>query len=344
MKEEIKLLLQFLKKPTSGFVKDRKVKKFFSILILDIEITALVFGILSLLENIDAVKNGIVHKADNFDSIVLIVAALFFAPIIEEFIFRYFLVYKRFNPLRIFIKNKPNFSNEFAYTEEKSIDEQWNLILPYAFYTSAILFGLLHLTNYEFNTVVLLLSPLLIMVQLNLGLLAGYLRVRINFGSAVLLHIIHNAIFVSVTLLGGDIQMKNNLYEIFNEIKGEYRIINQENIMQTMEYRLSIKLVEKKDAVNRHSYEFVDSAYNIKKLEVKECDYEYMHRILKEMQNNKILESDVSFLNNYKDNRKISIEYQTLDTVRIHSMDTVVKYLKLTLDDKGIKSKNGVEE
>lgn len=344
MKEEIKLLLQFLKKPTSGFVKDRKVKKFITILILDIEISALVLGILSLLENIDAVKNGIVHKADNFDSIVLIVAALFFAPIIEEFIFRYFLVYKRFNPLRLFIKTTPKFSNEFAFTEEKSIDEKWNRILPYVFYTSALLFGLMHLMNYEFNTVVLLLFPLLTMVQLNLGLLAGYLRVRLNFGSAVLLHIIHNAIFVSVTLLGGDIQMKNDLFEIFNEIKGEYRIINQENIMQTMEYRLSIKLLEKKDAVNRHSYEFVDSAYNIRKFEVKECDYEYMHRILKEMQNNKMLESDVSFLNNYKDNRKISIEYETSEKVKIHSMDTVIKYLKLTLDEKGIKNIREIEE
>lgn len=87
------------------------------------------------------------------------------APVIEETLFR--------GPL-VFFKNSPYFK--------------------YAFYISAILFGVIHISNFEFNPQVLLLAPLLVAPQIVIGVFLGYIRVKLGLLWSILLHAAYNTV------------------------------------------------------------------------------------------------------------------------------------------------------
>jgi hypothetical protein len=70
----------------------------------------------------------------------------------------------------------------------------------YIFYFSAILFGIVHITNYKLSYTILLLSPILIAPQILVGSI-GFLRVRYGFVWGFLLHALHNAVFVGIGIL-----------------------------------------------------------------------------------------------------------------------------------------------
>ncbi|MGB5378713.1 lysostaphin resistance A-like protein [Muriicola sp.] len=98
------------------------------------------------------------------------------APVIEEFIFR--------GPL-LFFKESRFFS--------------------IAFYTSCLLFGSIHLSNFENALEVLWISPLLIAPQTVMGVFLGYIRVRIGLYWAILLHAGHNGILFLFILMTADL-------------------------------------------------------------------------------------------------------------------------------------------
>ncbi len=107
---------------------------------------------------------------NSFFTILLIMVVV--APVLEEMIFR--------GPLGFF-KTSPYF--------------------PFAFYCSFVLFGLIHLSNFEITPAVLWISPLLIAPQTLMGVFLGYIRVRLGLPWAILLHASYNGIlflFVSI--------------------------------------------------------------------------------------------------------------------------------------------------
>ncbi|WP_162428394.1 CPBP family intramembrane glutamic endopeptidase [Pontibacter pudoricolor] len=72
------------------------------------------------------------------------------------------------------------------------------------FYSVAVLFGLVHITNYtDFNyaSLALLLIPVLIAPQIWAGLSIGYMRVKYGFFWGFFLHAAHNAVFLGTGLL-----------------------------------------------------------------------------------------------------------------------------------------------
>ena len=72
-------------------------------------------------------------------------------------------------------------------------------IFPAIFWLVALLFGAIHITNYEAAALVML--PL-VLPQFVMGLLLGYARVKFGLWSAILLHAMHNGAAVGVMLLG----------------------------------------------------------------------------------------------------------------------------------------------
>lgn len=87
------------------------------------------------------------------------------APILEEFIFR--------GPL-IFFKRSSFF--------------------PIAFYLSCLLFGLVHLSNFEESASLIWWAPLLVAPQALMGLFLGFLRAKLGLRYAILMHMSHNGI------------------------------------------------------------------------------------------------------------------------------------------------------
>lgn len=71
-----------------------------------------------------------------------------------------------------------------------------------AFYVFALLFGLVHLTNFNITTNVLLLAPILVAPQTILGGYLGFIRVRFGLQWSILLHACYNAFFVLLSFAG----------------------------------------------------------------------------------------------------------------------------------------------
>lgn len=75
---------------------------------------------------------------------------------------------------------------------------------PYVFYFIAILFGYIHIGNFEeFSLKLLLLSPLIVLPQFILGVSLGYIRVRFGFWYAVFFHVLNNGIMTALFFSGG---------------------------------------------------------------------------------------------------------------------------------------------
>lgn len=75
---------------------------------------------------------------------------------------------------------------------------------PILFYSSALLFGLAHITNYNFTTVIgqaWTLTPLLVLAQIEGGIFLGFIRLQYGFWWAIAAHSFHNAIVLTLVVL-----------------------------------------------------------------------------------------------------------------------------------------------
>ncbi|MGI6369157.1 MAG: CPBP family intramembrane glutamic endopeptidase [Candidatus Kapaibacterium sp.] len=328
IKNEVIKFISFLKKPVSGFETSNKLVKFFAIFSLDLLITAIYILVFNFIEKIDFINQNLVPKGLNIDyDIVMIALLVVFIPIFEELIFRYFLVYKKYNPFNIFLKkNKSKFVNE-NMQEEESIDVnvQWNKILPKLYYISAVLFALIHLSNYRFNWAILAFFPILILVQFSFGLFTGYLRIKINFFSACLLHILHNGIIISFFLVfsGQNSFSQANHFDISKSQKE----INID--MYEESYYLSIVEIpntsnDVKECIGRYdehnpNYLFL-RFYNFSSKNL----YEHFD----ELYQKKLITTNPIFLQDISSNKRYNIIYVKRNDEVINALDTVLKYVK----------------
>ena len=78
----------------------------------------------------------------------------------------------------------------------------WHQKFKLVFYSTALLFALIHLTNYQLSLTVILLAPILVLPQFIGGILLGYIRLRSGFIWGFLLHALNNAILIIPISLG----------------------------------------------------------------------------------------------------------------------------------------------
>lgn len=117
------------------------------------------------------------HKTDDlflkYSYFQVFVLMVLLAPILEEVIFR--------GPLVLFKRSS---------------------FFPLAFYLSCLLFGMVHLGNFEEGASLLWWAPLLIAPQALMGFFLGYLRVKLGLHYAILMHMSHNGIlFLLISLI-----------------------------------------------------------------------------------------------------------------------------------------------
>jgi len=99
--------------------------------------------------------------------------AVIFMPILEELLFR--------AHLRAPFWKKINFG--------------------YPFYATAGFFAIIHLTNITMPAEKWYLGPLLVLPQLILGLLFGYVRVRNSIWTSIFCHVLHNGLTMTALFL-----------------------------------------------------------------------------------------------------------------------------------------------
>ncbi|SHI73241.1 hypothetical protein SAMN04487911_10532 [Arenibacter nanhaiticus] len=117
-----------------------------------------------------------VHASDLFmakkSALGIFFSVAILAPVLEEAIFR--------GPLILF-KDKKYFRHFL--------------------YLSVLLFGAVHLFNFQFSKEIFILGPLLSAPQIILGVFLAYIRIKLGLLWAILLHASYNAIFLGPIII-----------------------------------------------------------------------------------------------------------------------------------------------
>lgn len=121
----------------------------------------------------------------------LLSAVVILAPVLEEFIFRFPLKYKRNYLARM-----------IDYMTNNWLRNRWTNFFKYFVYFLAIGFGLVHISNYENQeTLFYILTPVIIGTQLIGGLTLSFTRVKLGFLWGILQHGLYNLSLITLGLL-----------------------------------------------------------------------------------------------------------------------------------------------
>lgn len=139
----------------------------FRLVIYAIIISLILLAINGTLESIFNLEVGKHAMEDlmNKSPWILLLSVVIAAPLFEELIFR--------GPMSFF--------KESSY-------------FKYIFYALTLIFGYVHIFNFEMNTSTILLSPFLVAPQLSMGAFLGYIRVRFGLLWSMLFHATYNLI------------------------------------------------------------------------------------------------------------------------------------------------------
>ena len=154
---------------------NEKFRLFIRLLALSLLVSlalALVIGLLQEVGGLELGEHAMDLLFEEYSPGFIFLVVVVLAPVLEELFFR--------GPMYLF-RNSSYFG----------------LI----FYLFTLLFGFYHITNFELTPTVLYLSPLLVSPQLFIGLLLGYIRIRLGLHWAILLHSAYNFALVGPLIL-----------------------------------------------------------------------------------------------------------------------------------------------
>jgi membrane protease YdiL (CAAX protease family) len=177
MKDTFNELVSYLKNPVlekdTNQENSYRFKKFFHLLVISILTGAALTPLFALIEHlgwVDMNTHAMEELMKNHSKWFIAFFTIIIAPLFEELFFR--------APITFF-QNKKYFK--------------------IAFYAFAVIFGLIHLSNFEITTNVLLLAPILVAPQIILGGYLGFIRVLFGLQWSILLHASYNTFFVLIT-------------------------------------------------------------------------------------------------------------------------------------------------
>ncbi len=205
---EIKNIIFFLRYPTEYSVGEITLAdKFIRLIILLVFELAIIFmlspflSIILELFNIDQGKHAVSEMVEQESTLFILVSSVILAPLIEEVMFRLFLRYRRNYPMLILlylIKKSGVYGKGNIHIP---IYRWWRKRFIYIFYVSALMFGAVHMTNYQNGDSLFFLFPIFTFPQIVMGIFLGYIRLKQGFIWSVLLHALHNFILLSLVLI-----------------------------------------------------------------------------------------------------------------------------------------------
>ncbi|MFS4492020.1 CPBP family intramembrane glutamic endopeptidase [Maribacter sp. 2308TA10-17] len=132
----------------------------------------LVGGVVETIFSLDLGEHAVQAALEKNSPWYLFLLAVIIAPIFEELFFR--------GPM-VFFREKTYFK--------------------YIFYTLTILFGFIHISNFEISNTVILLSPILVAPQIGVGVIFGFIRIRFGLFWTILCHALFNLILMGPVLI-----------------------------------------------------------------------------------------------------------------------------------------------
>jgi len=213
-------LFNFYKNPKDVRIKNytliKNIKYILYTFLADLSLTLIFFPFLYLLSKNNLIPEDFerINYTDNTLLKSLMVIAVF-VPLLEEIIFRFPI---RYNKLyRYFISAKV-----------------WDFLFKILVYIIPLLFGFVHLSNFgDLTLPLILMSPVLIGSQIIGGYLYTFLRVKFNFVSAVVTHMLWNLVLSLgvIFLLSVEKPFQQNDQDLSIEIKQfEYNNLESQNL------------------------------------------------------------------------------------------------------------------
>lgn len=175
-------LFLFLKTPTDEKLNIGVKDKIRYLLILLLFTSLLTMINLPIWSEIETLSESEFKRERDYNLLEVLIPVIIVMPIVEEFIFRYFLRYDTIN------------NKLLSY-------DKWKILFPYFVYSSALSFALAHLVNYTFDSDWHFISILLVLPQLIAGLVMTFIRVRFNFIYGILFHMLWNLLFMALIAL-----------------------------------------------------------------------------------------------------------------------------------------------
>ena len=214
-------LFNFYKNPKDVRIKNytliKNIKYILYTFLADLSLTLIFFPFLYLLSKNNLIPEDFerINYTDNTLLKSLMVIAVF-VPLLEEIIFRFPI---RYNKLyRYFISAKV-----------------WDFLFKILVYIIPLLFGFVHLSNFgDLTLPLILMSPVLIGSQIIGGYLYTFLRVKFNFVSAVVTHMLWNLVLSLgvIFLLSVEKPYQQNDQNLSIEIKQfEYNNLDSQNLI-----------------------------------------------------------------------------------------------------------------
>lgn len=187
-------LLSFAKNPRLDPLSEtfwrQPMRVFPYLLAIDFLLMIPLMGILSA-TGVEDTEHELMNLLD--DPFVLFGMAVILAPILEELFFRF--------PIGRLWNVPTKFFGEGG--DESPKVNWWSSNFKIIFWIFTLLFAAVHFSNFA-STVSMYLAPILVLPQLVLGIMLGYIRVGWGTRYSMLFHGIHNAIPLSMLLLGGE--------------------------------------------------------------------------------------------------------------------------------------------
>ena len=175
----IRRLFDFFKRPNYKIDKDLDLNQKFTItlklallaLLVSISL-GMIIGLLEHLTDIELGRHALDELFKEYSPGFIFLVVVVLAPVLEELFFR--------GPMYFFRRSR---------------------YFGFVFYFLTLAFAFYHITNFEITPLILYLSPLLVAPQLIIGLLLGFIRVRLGLQWAMLLHSIYNLLIIGPIIM-----------------------------------------------------------------------------------------------------------------------------------------------
>ncbi len=199
----------------------------FTLFIFAFILNIVLLSLVSSFVNFESMDNGILALKDTVGFASLFALAVIGAPVIEEIIFRYPLknvIVLSFLLIGLDAIIVSIFCQAFGWQQLavilpvvtallsvamifffKPLQEDWYQALddwyPYIFFFVAAMFGFVHIYNYGEGGFEWWMTPFIVIPQFVLGLILGFVRIRIGLWACILMHAMNNAIPMSLLLM-----------------------------------------------------------------------------------------------------------------------------------------------
>lgn len=203
------------------------VSYIFTLFIFAFFLNIFLLTLVSSFVDFESMDNGILALKDSVGFASLFALAVIGAPVIEELIFRFPLKNKivlsflligldaiivsifcqafGWHQLAIYLPIVTAILSIALIFFIRPLQEDWYQVLddwyPYIFFFIAGMFGFIHIYNYGEGGFEWWMTPFIVIPQFVLGLVLGFVRLRIGLWASILMHAMNNAIPMSLLLL-----------------------------------------------------------------------------------------------------------------------------------------------